>query len=49
MSARILDGKALAETVRAQVRAGVESFRARSGRAPGLDVVLVGDDPASVV
>lgn len=49
MSARILDGKALAETVRAQVRAGVESFRARYGRGPGLDVVLVGDDPASVV
>jgi methylenetetrahydrofolate dehydrogenase (NADP+)/methenyltetrahydrofolate cyclohydrolase len=49
MSARILDGKALAETVRAEVRAGVESFRARYGRGPGLDVVLVGDDPASVV
>jgi methylenetetrahydrofolate dehydrogenase (NADP+)/methenyltetrahydrofolate cyclohydrolase len=49
MSARILDGKALAETVRAEVRAGVESFRSRYGRGPGLDVVLVGDDPASVV
>ncbi|MCL2448122.1 MAG: bifunctional methylenetetrahydrofolate dehydrogenase/methenyltetrahydrofolate cyclohydrolase FolD [Polyangiaceae bacterium] len=49
MTARILDGKALAETVRGEVRAGVEAFRARYGRAPGLDVVLVGDDPASVI
>jgi methylenetetrahydrofolate dehydrogenase (NADP+)/methenyltetrahydrofolate cyclohydrolase len=49
MSARILDGKALAETVRAEVRAGVEAFRAAHGRAPGLDVVLVGEDPASVL
>jgi methylenetetrahydrofolate dehydrogenase (NADP+)/methenyltetrahydrofolate cyclohydrolase len=49
MTARILDGKALAETVRAEVRAGVDAFRAKHGRVPGLDVVLVGEDPASVV
>src|SRR5215472_5810077 len=49
MVARILDGKALAETVRSEVRAGVEAFRAKHGRAPGLDVVLVGDDPASAL
>jgi methylenetetrahydrofolate dehydrogenase (NADP+)/methenyltetrahydrofolate cyclohydrolase len=49
MSARILDGKALSETVRAEVRAGVDAFRAKHLRAPGLDVVLVGDDPASVI
>ncbi|HEY3818920.1 MAG TPA: bifunctional methylenetetrahydrofolate dehydrogenase/methenyltetrahydrofolate cyclohydrolase FolD [Polyangiaceae bacterium] len=49
MTARILDGKALAETVRAEVRAGVDAFRAKYGRVPGLDVVLVGDDPASAV
>jgi methylenetetrahydrofolate dehydrogenase (NADP+)/methenyltetrahydrofolate cyclohydrolase len=49
MTAQILDGKALAEVVRAEVRSGVEAFRLRFGRAPGLDVVLVGDDPASVV
>jgi methylenetetrahydrofolate dehydrogenase (NADP+)/methenyltetrahydrofolate cyclohydrolase len=49
MTARILDGKSLAETVRAEVRAGVERFRAQYGRVPGLDVVLVGEDPASVV
>jgi methylenetetrahydrofolate dehydrogenase (NADP+) / methenyltetrahydrofolate cyclohydrolase len=49
MTARILDGKALAETVRAEVRAGVEALRGRTGRVPGLDVVLVGDDPASAI
>jgi methylenetetrahydrofolate dehydrogenase (NADP+) / methenyltetrahydrofolate cyclohydrolase len=49
MSARVLDGKSLAETVRAEVRAGVDAFRASHRRAPGLDVVLVGDDPGSVV
>jgi methylenetetrahydrofolate dehydrogenase (NADP+)/methenyltetrahydrofolate cyclohydrolase len=49
MTARILDGKALADTVRGEVRAGVEAFRARYGRVPGLDVVLVGEDPASVI
>jgi methylenetetrahydrofolate dehydrogenase (NADP+)/methenyltetrahydrofolate cyclohydrolase len=49
MVARILDGKQLAESVRAEVRAGVAEFRARHGREPGLDVVLVGDDPASAV
>jgi methylenetetrahydrofolate dehydrogenase (NADP+)/methenyltetrahydrofolate cyclohydrolase len=49
MSARILDGKALSETVRAEVRAGVDAFRATHVRVPGLDVVLVGDDPASII
>ena len=45
----ILDGKKLAEAVRAEVRAGVDDFRAKHGRVPGLDVVLVGEDPASQV
>jgi methylenetetrahydrofolate dehydrogenase (NADP+)/methenyltetrahydrofolate cyclohydrolase len=45
----ILDGKKLAETVRAEVREGVTSFVARYGRAPGLDVIFVGDDPGSEV
>jgi methylenetetrahydrofolate dehydrogenase (NADP+)/methenyltetrahydrofolate cyclohydrolase len=49
MAAKRLDGKALAEVVRAEVRAGVEAFRARHGRVPGLDAILVGDDPASQV
>jgi methylenetetrahydrofolate dehydrogenase (NADP+)/methenyltetrahydrofolate cyclohydrolase len=49
MNARILDGKKLAETIRAEVQAGVEAFRAEHGRPPGLDVVLVGDNPASLL
>jgi methylenetetrahydrofolate dehydrogenase (NADP+)/methenyltetrahydrofolate cyclohydrolase len=49
MAARILDGKALAQSVRAEIRTAIEAFRAEHGRVPGLDVVLVGDDPASVV
>lgn len=47
--AQIIDGKAVAQKVRDEVRAGVEAFRAEHGRAPGLSVVLVGDDPASAV
>jgi methylenetetrahydrofolate dehydrogenase (NADP+)/methenyltetrahydrofolate cyclohydrolase len=47
--ARIIDGKAIADKVRQEVREGVRAFRAETGRAPGLHVVLVGDDPASAV
>jgi methylenetetrahydrofolate dehydrogenase (NADP+)/methenyltetrahydrofolate cyclohydrolase len=49
MTAQILDGKKLAESVRAEVKQGVDAFRAAHGRAPGLDVVLVGEDPASAI
>ncbi len=49
MSALILDGKALAQVVRAEIRPAIEAFRMEHGRVPGLDVVLVGDDPGSVV
>lgn len=49
MSAKILDGQALAATVRAEVTEGVKQFRAEHGFAPGLAVVLVGEDPASQV
>ena len=49
MSARILDGKQLAEVVRAEVLAGVQEFSTRYGRVPGLDVILVGEDPASII
>ncbi len=49
MSATLLDGKKLAETVRAEVASGVAAFVKEHGRAPGLEVVLVGEDPASQV
>ena len=47
--AELIDGKALAKEVRAEVQARAEAFQATHGRAPGLHVVLVGDDPASQV
>ncbi len=47
--AQIIDGKAVAQKVRDEVKAGVTAFRAAHGRAPGLHVVLVGDDQASAV
>lgn len=49
MSARLIDGKAAATALRGQVGAEVARLRAASGRAPGLAVVLVGEDPASAV
>jgi len=49
MSAKILDGKKLAESVRAEVREGVTRFAADHGRSPGLEVILVGEDPASQI
>ena len=47
MSAAVIDGRAVAATVRADVAAGVEAFVAETGRRPRLGTVLVGDDPAS--
>lgn len=44
-----IDGKALAKEVRKEVAARAEAFRATHNRAPGLDVILVGEDPASQV
>ena len=46
--AQLIDGKATAKAVRAEVRAGAEWLTER-GTRPGLCVVLVGDDPASQV
>ncbi len=45
----ILDGKARAAAMRAELTAQVAAFAARHGAAPGLAVVIVGDDPASHV
>ena len=49
MSATIIDGKERAAALRAQVAQAVPRFTERTGRAPGLAVVLVGEDPASQV
>jgi len=47
--ARIIDGKAAAAALRAQIGREVAEIKAKSGLVPGLHVVLVGDDPASRV
>lgn len=50
MSARIIDGKAVAGEVRERVRSEVAEYAdAHDGRTPGLATVLVGDDPASEI
>ena len=49
MTARRIDGKAAALALRARVAGEVARFREATSRAPGLAVVLVGDDPASGV
>ncbi len=49
MSAQLIDGKALAERVRAQIAVDVGAFVERHGRPPGLATILVGEDPASAV
>ncbi len=48
MSARVLDGKAVAATLRAELKGRADALIAR-GRRPGLAVVLVGEDAASQV
>ncbi len=49
MTAVVIDGKAFAAKVRAQVAAHVARLREEQGLTPGLAVVLVGEDPASQV
>ena len=49
MAAQIIDGKAIASQVRAEVADGVARLKDSAGVTPGLAVVLVGDDPASQV
>ncbi|MCX8113915.1 MAG: bifunctional methylenetetrahydrofolate dehydrogenase/methenyltetrahydrofolate cyclohydrolase FolD [Burkholderiaceae bacterium] len=48
MTARLIDGKALAASVRASLKPRIDALVAR-GQRPGLAVILVGDDPASAV
>lgn len=49
MSAQLIDGKAFAAALRDRIALQVAGFRDAAGRAPGLAVVLVGEDPASAV
>ena len=49
MTAEIIDGKAIAASVRADVARSVADLLAGGGRAPGLATVLVGEDSASAV
>ena len=49
MTAKRIDGKVIAEALRAKVAQGVAELVAGNGVTPGLTVVLVGDDPASQV
>jgi methylenetetrahydrofolate dehydrogenase (NADP+) / methenyltetrahydrofolate cyclohydrolase len=49
MSARLLDGRAVAAAIRESVLPDVHTFTAQSGRPPGLGIVLVGEDPASEI
>jgi methylenetetrahydrofolate dehydrogenase (NADP+)/methenyltetrahydrofolate cyclohydrolase len=49
MAARLLDGVAVANEIRGEVRPAVAAFTERMGRPPGLGIVLVGDDPASEI
>jgi methylenetetrahydrofolate dehydrogenase (NADP+)/methenyltetrahydrofolate cyclohydrolase len=49
MAATVIDGKAVAASVRERVAREVEELSSTLGRPPGLATVLVGDDPASAI
>ncbi|EST57950.1 bifunctional methylenetetrahydrofolate dehydrogenase/methenyltetrahydrofolate cyclohydrolase FolD [Proteus cibi] len=49
MSARIIDGKSIAQTIRSEVAEKVKQRINAGKRAPGLAVILVGDNPASQI
>ncbi len=49
MAATIIDGKAIAATIREELAVDVSAFHASSGVTPHLAAVLVGEDPASAV
>jgi len=48
VAATVIDGKAMADSLKAELRPRVEALTAK-GRTPGLVAILVGDDPASQV
>jgi methylenetetrahydrofolate dehydrogenase (NADP+) / methenyltetrahydrofolate cyclohydrolase len=49
VAATVIDGKAVAASVRERVHGEVEELTSQLGRPPGLATVLVGDDPASAI
>lgn len=49
MTAKILDGKKLSEEVLKGVAQEIKKIKEQGGRAPGLAVILVGDDPSSQI
>lgn len=49
MTARVLDGVALARTLREELKPRIAQLLVRLGRPPGLGIVLAGDDPASEI
>lgn len=46
-TARIIDGKALADKIQSQLPGRIQELQAKIGRPPGLAVLMVGDNPAS--
>src|SRR5215469_4157331 len=49
MAAKIIDGTAVARSVRAEIRERARRFAAAHGIQPGLAVVMVGENPASKI
>jgi methylenetetrahydrofolate dehydrogenase (NADP+)/methenyltetrahydrofolate cyclohydrolase len=49
MTARIIDGKAMAAQIREEVKGEVAEITAKYGTPPGLEVILIGDNPASAI
>jgi len=49
VAARVIDGKALAQTIRERIAAETKDLQAKTGVRPGLATILVGEDPASAL
>ena len=49
MTASILDGKSVADTIRCQIKEQVDARLQQGLQTPGLAVIQVGDDPASII
>jgi methylenetetrahydrofolate dehydrogenase (NADP+)/methenyltetrahydrofolate cyclohydrolase len=49
MTAKIIDGQAMAAQIREEVKEEVAELTSKYGMPPGLEVILIGDDPASAI